>query len=249
MELQEKNTIIAGRNAVMEAIRAGQPIDTIFVDVAAQGSIGKIKAAAKDAGIVVKPVAKQKLDQLCDGLNHQGAVATLSCVAYAELSDLLRISEEKGTPPFLILLDEIEDPHNLGAILRTADAAGADGVILPKRRSASLTPTVFKTSAGAAGVLPVARVSNLVACIKELKERNIWVYGADMDGQDWNNVRFGQVGTALVIGSEGHGLTRLVKENCDALIRLPMLGQINSLNASVAAGILMYEVVRQRGNA
>ena len=155
------------------------------------------------------------------------------------------MSEQKGTPPFVIIADEIEDPHNLGAILRTAEAAGADGVIIPKRRSASLNATVYKTSAGAASVVKVARVPNLVACIKELKERNIWVYGADMDGNSFDQTDL-RGAVALVIGSEGRGMSRLVKEACDFIVSLPMHGQINSLNASVAAGILMYEVVRQR---
>ena len=200
---------------------------------------------ARAAGVVVKTAARQKLDQMSGGLNHQGAAAVCACAVYADLDDLLEESSRKGTPPFLLIADEIEDPHNLGAILRTAEASGADGLILPKRRSASLNATVYKTSAGAASVVKVARVSNLVACIRELKQRQIWIFGAEMDGASWDTLDF-TLPCALVIGSEGKGLSRLVRKECDFLATLPMRGQINSLNASVAAGILMYEVLRQR---
>jgi 23S rRNA (guanosine2251-2'-O)-methyltransferase len=246
MEEQE-NRIIAGRNAVLEALRAKQEIDVVYMaEGDLQGSARKIRAMAKEAGLVVKSVSRRKLDEMVPGVNHQGVAAGLVCGGYATLEEVLSVSREKGTQPFLILADEIEDPHNLGAILRTAEACGADGVILPKRRSASLNATVFKTSAGAAGVIKVARVPNLVECAKELKRQNIWLYGADMDGAAWDHTDL-TGGVALVIGSEGRGISRLLREQCDFLISLPMRGQINSLNASVAAGILMYEVVRQRG--
>lgn len=242
----EEKDIIAGRNAVLEAIKAGKNIDTIHIaPVENQGSIGKIKALARDASIVVKVSTTQKLDFMSGGVTHQGVVAVCACAEYKTVDDILEISKQKGTAPFIIIADEIEDPHNLGAIIRTAEACGADGLIIPKRRSASLSPTVYKTSAGAASVLPVAKVSNLVSCIKDLKKQNIWVYGADMGGKAWYEHNYSG-GVALIIGSEGNGLGRLVKDECDFISTIPMNGKINSLNASVAGGILMYEIARQR---
>lgn len=244
----EKNNkdIIAGRNAVLEALKSNRNIDTIHIANAdMQGSINKIKALAKDAGIVVKVTTNQKLDFLSEGSTHQGVVAICSCAEYVTVEDILNISKQKNLPPFIIIADEIEDPHNLGALIRTAEACGADGLIIPKRRSASLSPTVYKTSAGAASVFPVAKVSNLVSCIKQLKENNIWIYGADMDGTNWNELNYSG-GVALVIGSEGNGIGRLIKQECDFIASLPMKGKINSLNASVAGGILMYEIAKYR---
>lgn len=241
---QTPENLICGRNAVMEALRADTPIDHILV-TSESGSLGAICAAAKRRGIVVKTADSRKLDQMTENANHQGVCAVGACAAYVTVSELLKISEEKGTQPFLILCDGIEDPHNLGAILRTAEAAGADGVIIPKRRSASLTQTVFKTSAGAASWIPVARVGNLATEMIALKKRGIWFYGADMGGSP--AVQTDLTGAAgLVIGSEGFGLSAPVRAQCDAIISLPMFGRVNSLNASVAAGILMYEAVRQR---
>lgn len=238
--------IIAGRNAVIEALKSGRVPDTIYIaEGELTGSIGKVKALAREAHAVVKTASRKKLDELSPDVNHQGVVAVCACASYAEVEDILAVSREKGTAPFIIIADEIEDPHNLGAILRTAEAAGADGVIIPKRRSASLTAAVYKTSAGAASVVKVARVPNLTACMKELKAQGVWIYGAEMDGERFDRVDM-KGAAALVIGSEGRGLSRLVREECDFLVTLPMSGQINSLNASVAAGILMYEVVRQR---
>lgn len=200
---------------------------------------------AKSRGIVVKNVTEQKLSQMANGAAHQGVIATGACASYVTLEDLLDISRKKGTAPFLIVCDEIEDPHNLGAIIRTAETAGADGVIIPKRRSASLNATVHKTSAGAASWLPVARVANLAAALDTLKEAGVWIYGTDASGDAYDKVDLtGPV--ALVIGSEGFGMGRLVREKCDFLLRLPMCGRITSLNASVAAGIFMYEILRQR---
>lgn len=245
-EQEVTKDVIAGRNAVMEAIKSGKNIDCIHIsDGEMQGSINKIKAMAREALIVVKTTTNQKLDFLCGGITHQGVVAVCACAEYATLDDILAVSKEKGTAPFIIIADEIEDPHNLGALIRTAEACGADGLIIPKRRSASLSPTVYKTSAGAAAILPVAKVSNLVACIKTLKEQNIWVYGADAGGKNWSEHNYSG-GVALVIGSEGEGLGRLVKEECDFITTLPMLGKISSLNASVAGGVLMYEILRGR---
>ena len=238
--------MIAGRNAVMEALRSGRIPDTIYIaEGELHGSIGKLKALAHEKGVVVKTVSRKKLDALSPEVNHQGVVASCACADYAAIEELLEVSRQKGTAPFLIVADEIADPHNLGAILRTAEAAGADGVIIPKRRSASLTAAVYKTSAGAASMVKVARVPNLAACIRRLKEEGIWIYGADMEGERFDRVDL-RGAAAIVIGSEGRGLSRIVRESCDFLITLPMKGQINSLNASVAAGVLMYEVVRQR---
>ncbi len=240
----ENENIICGRNPVIEAIKSGMSIDTVYVS-GHGGILGKINSMAKDAGAVVKVVNNQKLDQLSGGRAHQGVAAAASCAEYASLEDILAVSEKKGTNPFIIICDEIEDPHNLGAIIRTAEAAGADGIIIPKRRSASLNATVFKTSAGAASWLPVARVSNLASAVDELKKRGVWIYGTDASGESYESTDL-KGSIALVIGSEGFGMSRLIKEKCDFLLRLPMNGKITSLNASVAAGIFMYEAVRQR---
>ncbi len=242
----ESTDYIYGRNAVAEALKADKPINQIFV-TSMTGSLGAICSDAKKRGILVKITDSRKLDTMSEGGNHQGVVAEGACAQYASVADILAVSEQKGTHPFLILCDGIEDPHNLGAILRTAEAAGADGVILPKRRSASLTQTVFKTSAGAANWIPVARVSNLATEMIALKKKGIWFYGADMNGASAAETDLkGAVG--LVIGSEGFGLSEPVKAQCDAIVSLPMYGKVNSLNASAAAGILMYEVLRQRKN-
>ncbi len=238
--------MIYGRNSVMEALKADTPIDHIFV-TSMTGSLGAICKEAKKRGIVVKTIDSRKLDTMCDGGNHQGVCAQGACAEYATVADILAVSEKKGSAPFLVLCDGIEDPHNLGAILRTAEAAGADGVILPKRRSASLTQTVFKTSAGAASWIPVARVGNLATEMIALKKRGIWFFGADMNGQPATKTDMtGAVG--IVIGSEGFGLSAPVRAQCDGILSLPMFGRINSLNASVAAGILLYEAVRQRSS-
>ncbi|MBD5130958.1 MAG: 23S rRNA (guanosine(2251)-2'-O)-methyltransferase RlmB [Ruminococcaceae bacterium] len=243
MENEIKQQIIYGRNAVSEALSSDKEIDTIFVQRGA--SVGNIISAAKKRGIVVKDVSEEKLAAVTGTQKHGGVAAELCACTYAELEDILEVSREKGTQPFIIIADEIADPHNLGAIIRTAEAAGADGVIIPKRRSASLNATVFKTSAGAAAWIKVARVSNLVDAIKTLKKRNIWVWGMEADGSPFDKTDFNG-GTAIVVGSEGFGLGRLVRESCDGVLSLPMNGKVNSLNASVSAGILMYEVVRQR---
>ncbi len=237
--------LIFGRNPVMEALKSGVPIDTVYINSEGGGILGKLRAMAKQSGAVVKDVSTQKLDQLTSGASHQGIAAVGACAEYVSIDDILDVSEKKGTAPFIIICDEIEDPHNLGAIIRTAEAAGADGIIIPKRRSASLNATVYKTSAGAASWLPVARVANLASAIDELKEKGVWIYGTDASGESYDGVDL-RGSMALVIGSEGFGMGRLIKEKCDFLLRLPMNGKITSLNASVAAGIFMYEAVRQR---
>lgn len=247
MEMQnEHEGLIIGRNAVSEAVRSGRTIDSLLVAKGERsGSMGAIISKCRDKGIVVKEVDRRKLDSLCGGENHQGVAAWASVHEYSSIDDILENAHSKGEAPFVIVCDEIEDPHNLGAIIRTADACGAHGVIIPKRRGVSLTYAVGKVSAGAIEYVPVARVSNLPAALDELKEKGFWIYAADMDGIRWDEQDYsGSV--ALVVGSEGKGVGRLVKEKCDFIVSLPMKGKINSLNASVAAGILMYEVARKR---
>lgn len=245
-EEEPENELIIGRNPVTEALRNGREIDTLYIAKGDRsGSLGVIAGKARDAGIVIKEVDRRKLDAMCSGANHQGVAARAAVAEYCEVGDILEAAEQKGEAPFIIICDDIEDPHNLGAIIRTADACGAHGVIIPKRHGASLTYAVGKASAGAIEYVPVARVSNLAATLEDLKKKGLWIYGADMDGEPRDKVDFsGPV--ALVIGSEGKGIGRLIKEKCDFIVSLPMKGKVNSLNASVAAGILMYEVIKYR---
>ncbi|MBR6567710.1 MAG: 23S rRNA (guanosine(2251)-2'-O)-methyltransferase RlmB [Clostridia bacterium] len=244
-ERQNENLII-GRNAVSEALRSERAIDTLLVVRGERnGSIGRILAECREKKIVIKEVDKKKLDFMCGQGNHQGVAAYAAAHEYAEVEDILALAEERGEAPFIIVCDGIEDPHNLGAIIRTAETAGAHGIIIPKRRNASLTWAVGKASAGAVEYMPVARVGNLASTLDELKEKGIWVYSADMDGKTWCETDFAG-GVALVVGSEGNGVSRLIREKSDFIVSLPMKGKITSLNASVAAGILMYEVSRQR---
>ena len=239
-----ENVVLCGRNAVLEALRADTPIDTIYICGSRHGDIIRL---AKEKGIVVKDADEKKLAKIAGEENKRGTqdiCATGAFVTYLTLDELLeRRDSEK--PPLYIICDEIEDPHNLGAIIRTAEGAGADGIIIPKRRSASVSAAVFRTSAGAASWLPIARVTNIAAAIDKLKENGIWIYGSDADGIEYTKTDF-RGASAIVIGSEGFGMGRLIREKCDVTVSLPMLGKITSLNASVAAGILMYEVVRQR---
>ncbi len=245
-ENEQRQDLIIGRNAVAEALKSGRTIDSLLVARGERGgSIGKIIGQCRDKGIVVKETDVRKLDKICGGSNHQGVAAWAAAHEYSSIEDILRNAEEKGEQPFVIICDEIEDPHNLGAIIRTADACGAHGIIIPKRRGVSLTYAVGKVSAGAVEYVPVAKVANLPSAIEELKEKGFWVYGADMNGTRWDQQDYsGSV--ALVIGSEGKGISRLVREKCDFIVSLPMKGKINSLNASVAAGILMYEIAKHR---
>lgn len=237
---------IEGRNAVIEAFRAGKPIDKLFIQDGCQdGAIQTILREAKKGDTIVNFVAKERLDQMSDTKKHQGVIAYAAAYEYAEVADMLALAKERGEAPFLILLDGIEDPHNLGAIIRTANQAGAHGVIIPKRRAVGLTATVAKTSAGALNYTPVAKVTNLVQTMEELKKEGLWFVCADMKGETMYRQNLtGPIG--LVIGSEGEGVSRLVKETCDFHAAIPMKGQIDSLNASVAMGILAYEIVRQR---
>ncbi len=236
--------LIIGRNPVIEALKAGKAINAVYM-CGEGGSLGQICRMAAEQGIVVKKVSDTKLSDMCGGASHQGVIASGSCAEYVSIEDILAVSDRKGTKPFIIICDEIEDPHNLGAVIRTAEAAGADGIIIPKRRSAALTDTVFKTSAGAASWLPVARTANIPAAIDLLKENGVWIYGTDASGSDYTAADL-RGGIGFVIGSEGRGMGRLVREKCDFMLSLPMNGKITSLNASVAAGIFMYEAVRQR---
>lgn len=238
--------LVAGRNAVLELLKGGRSINRLMVaEGAGEGSMREILALAKEQGILVQTIGRGKLDALAPGIRHQGVLAQVPPVPYAELEDILAAAQEKGEPPFLLLLDELADPHNLGAILRTADAAGVHGVLIPKHRSCPLSATVAKTSAGAVEYVPVARIGNMVQTIKRLKKDGFWVAAADMDGQVYYQADLtGPL--LLVIGSEGQGVGRLVREQCDFVVSLPMVGKINSLNASVAASILMYESMRQR---
>lgn len=245
-ERENEKDVIFGRNSVAEAIKSGRPLDSVMVARGDRsGSIPKIVADAKKAGIVIKEVDSKKLDFICGHNNHQGIAAMGAVKEYSTVEDIFNTAEERNEKPFIIICDEIEDPHNLGAIIRTAEAAGAHGVIIPKRRSASLSFTVAKTSAGAVEFMHVARVTNIPQTIEDLKKRGVWVYCADMGGEPFYKSNL-KGAIALVIGSEGNGVGRLVKEKCDVTLSMPMKGKINSLNASVAAGILMYEVSRQR---
>ena len=237
---------IEGRNAVMEAFRSGKTIDRVYVLKGCQdGPINSILREARKHDTLVNFVAKERLDQMSETGKHQGVIASAAAYAYAEVEDMLKLAEKKGEPPFLFLLDDIEDPHNLGAIIRTANLAGAHGVIIPKRRAVGLTSTVAKTSAGALNYTPVAKVTNLGHTIDELKEKGVWFVCADMGGETMYNLNLtGPIG--VVIGNEGEGVSRLIREKCDFVASIPMKGDIDSLNASVAAGVLGYEIVRQR---
>lgn len=239
-------SIIEGRNAVIEAFRSGRPIDKVYIQDGCQdGPILTIKREARKKDVLIKYAAKERLDQMSETGKHQGVIACAAAYEYAEIEDLFRLAQQKDEPPFFILLDNIEDPHNLGAIIRTANLAGAHGVIIPKNRAAGLTAVVARTSAGALNYTPVVKVTNLAKTIEELKEKGLWFVCADMNGTRMYDLDLkGPIG--LVIGSEGDGVGRLVKEKCDMTAAIPMKGDIDSLNASVAAGVLAYEIVRQR---
>jgi len=246
MGFSESN--IEGRNAIIEAIRSGKTIDKLYVlDGCQDGPVLTIKREAKKQDALIKYVTKERLDAMSETGKHQGVIATTAAYEYAEVEDILALAREKGEKPFIFVLDGIEDPHNLGAIIRTAHQAGAHGVIIPKNRAVGLTATVARTSAGALNYTMVAKVTNLATTIEELKKENIWFVCADMDGDVMYNLDLkGAIG--LVIGNEGEGVSRLVKEKCDFKASIPMKGQVDSLNASVAAGVLAYEIVRQNFN-
>lgn len=238
--------VIEGRNAVIEAYRAGKTVDKLFVlEHCKEGSMNSVLREAKKNDTVIHYVKRERLDQMSETGKHQGVIAYIAAYDYASVDDILKKAEGKGESPFIILLDDIEDPHNLGAIIRTANLAGAHGVIIPKHRASGLTATVVKASAGAINYTPVAKVTNISKTIEELKDKGLWFVCADMDGTTMYDLDLkGSIG--LVIGNEGKGVSRLVKEKCDFVAKVPMFGDIDSLNASVAAGVLAYEIVRQR---
>lgn len=237
---------IEGRNAVLEAFRSGRCVDKLFIlDGCQDGPVRTIAREARKKDTIINYVSKERLDRLSETRAHQGVIAQVAAYEYSTVEEILEKAEEKGEPPFLVLLDNVEDPHNLGAIIRTANLAGAHGVIIPKRRSVGLTSTVAKTSAGALNYTPVAKVTNLVRTIEELKEKGIWFVCADMGGESMYRLNLtGPIG--MIVGNEGEGVSRLVREACDFTASIPMKGDIDSLNASVAAGVLAYEIVRQR---
>ncbi|WP_096202171.1 23S rRNA (guanosine(2251)-2'-O)-methyltransferase RlmB [Bacillus sp. FJAT-45350] len=238
---------ILGKNPIIEALKSGHAINKIWIAEGSQkGQMTKVTQLAKENGVLIQHVPKKKLDQLVDSNNHQGVVASIAAYEYAEMEDLFTRARDRNEEPFFLILDEIEDPHNLGSILRTADAVGAHGVIIPKRRAVGLTQAVAKASTGAIEYIPVVRVTNIARTMDDLKKQGMWFAGTDAKGkQDYRQAAF-DMAIGLVIGSEGKGISRLVKEKCDFLIRIPMVGQVTSLNASVAASLLMYEVYRRR---
>ena len=242
-----REDLIEGRNAVIEALKSDRTVEYILIAKGDMvGSISVVLALAKEKGIVTKEVDRRKLDQMAQTSAHQGVIAVVTPYKYFEINDIFKCAEERGEKPFIIILDEIEDPHNFGSIIRTAEVCGAHGIIIPKRKNVGATPTVYKTSAGAIEHMKIAKVTNINAAIEEMKKRGVWVYGADMDAEDYifNTDLTGSV--ALVIGSEGRGISKLTKEKCDVLVKIPMVGNITSLNASVAGGIIMYEIMKQK---
>ena len=242
-----REDLIIGRNAVIEALKSDRTIECVYVSKGdLEGSIKVALGLAKDKGVVIKEADRRKLDTMCDGLNHQGIVARVTPFKYCEVNDILEDAKRKEQQPFIVILDEIEDPHNLGSIIRTAELCGVHGIIIPKRRNVGVTSTVYKCSAGAIEHMKIAKVTNINATIYMLKEQGIWIYGADIDGKDYSyNTDFSGP-CALIIGSEGKGISSLTLKKCDLLVKIPMIGKINSLNASVAGGIMMYEVLKGR---
>ena len=246
--LEKEKDFIVGRNSVMEALKSGRSINKLFIAKGEkQGSIREIIGLAKEKDIIIQEAMAAKLTEMSGGARHQGVLATVAPIDYVEVKDILKIAEAKKEVPFLVLLDELTDPHNVGAILRTADATGVHGVLIPKRRSCPISSVVAKTSAGAVEYVPIARIGNISQTMKELKKQGLWIVGADMDGQDPYYQTDLTMPLVLVVGSEGNGMSRLIKEQCDFLVKIPMKGKITSLNASVACSLLLYEVLRQRG--
>ncbi|MDB2152990.1 23S rRNA (guanosine(2251)-2'-O)-methyltransferase RlmB [Clostridium butyricum] len=244
---EEREDIVIGRNAVMEALKGDRTIEAIYVsNNKLEGSINAIMGMAKEQKILIKEVDKRKLDSMCDGETHQGVIAKVTPFKYSEVSDIFELAEQKGESPFIVILDEVEDPHNLGSIARTAELFGVHGIIIPKRRSASVTATVYKSSVGAIEHVKVAKVNNINSTIEELKEKGVWIYGADIRAEEYSHEVDYSGPCALVIGNEGRGMSKLTVQKCDKLIKIPMVGKINSLNASVAGGIMMYEVLKGR---
>ncbi|CUP83265.1 23S rRNA (guanosine(2251)-2'-O)-methyltransferase RlmB [Clostridium baratii] len=242
-----REDLIIGRNAVMEALKSDKTIEALYVTKGQrEGSINAILSLAKENRVVIKEVDKKKLDSMSNGEVHQGAIAVITPYKYFEVKDILDAAKEKGESPFIVILDELEDPHNLGSIIRTAETCGVHGIIIPKRRNVGVTPTVYKSSVGAVEHVKIAKVTNINATIDELKEEGIWVYGADIEGKEYSYEVDFSGPCALIIGSEGRGISQLTLKKCDKLVKIPMIGKINSLNASVAGGIMMYEVLKGR---
>ena len=249
-ETQKTNeSLIIGRNAVAEAVKSGRAIDTLLVAKGERGgSVGSIIASCRDKGVVIKEVDRKKLDFICSGSVHQGVAAYAAAHDYSSIDDIFALAEQRGEAPFIIICDELEDPHNLGAVIRSAEAGGAHGIIIPKRRACGVNSTVSKVSAGAVQHMKIARVNNINETIKFLKQNDIWICGTDGQAKTYYYQQDFKMPVAIIIGSEGYGMSRLVKENCDFLVKIPMKGKITSLNASVSAGIVMYEVTKQREN-
>lgn len=247
MHEEIREDLVLGRNAVIEALKSDTTIEHLCVSKGdLEGSIKVVLSLAKDKNVVIKEVDRRKLNEMCGGANHQGVIAKVTPFKYSEVTDIINRAKRKGEDPFIVILDEIEDPHNLGSIIRTAELCGVHGIIIPKRRNVGVTPTVYKCSAGAIEHMRIAKVTNINATIDQLKEEGIWIYGADIDGKDFSyNTNFSGA-CALVIGSEGRGISKLTLKKCDVLVKIPMIGKINSLNASVAGGIMMYEVLKGR---
>lgn len=242
-----REDLIEGRNAVIEALKSDRTIEYILISKGDMvGSISVVLALAKEKGIVTKEVDRRKLDEMSQTSAHQGVIAIVTPYKYFGINDIFKDAEEKGEKPFIIILDEIQDPHNFGSIIRTAEVCGAHGIIIPKRKNVGATPTVYKTSAGAIEHVKIAKVTNINATIEEIKERGVWVYGADMAGENYIFDTDLTGAVAIVIGSEGRGISKLTKEKCDVLVKIPMVGKITSLNASVASGIIMYEIMKQK---
>jgi len=246
-QVEERDDIVIGRNAVIETLKGDRTIETLYIsNNKLEGSINTIVSLAKENRILIKEVDKRKLDSMCDGATHQGVIAKVTPYKYSEVSDILALAEERGESPFIVILDEVEDPHNLGSIVRTAELFGVHGIIIPKRRSASVSATVYKSSVGAIEHVKIAKVTNLNATIEELKLKGIWVYGADIRAEEYSYQVDFSGPCAVIIGNEGRGISKLTVQKCDKLIKIPMVGKINSLNASVAGGIIMYEVLKGR---
>jgi 23S rRNA (guanosine2251-2'-O)-methyltransferase len=245
--IQEREDIIIGRNAVIETLKGDGTIETLYISNSKlEGSINTIVSLAKEKRILIKEVDRRKLDAMCEGEAHQGVIAKITPFKYSEVSDILAHAEAKGEAPFIVILDEIEDPHNLGSIVRTAELFGVHGIIIPKRRSASVSTTVYKSSVGAIEHVKIAKVTNINAVIEDLKQKGIWVYGTDIRASEYSYQVDFSGPCAIVIGNEGRGMSKLTVQKCDKLIKIPMVGKINSLNASVAGGIIMYEILKGR---
>lgn len=244
---EEREDLVVGRNAVMEALKGTKTIEALYMAKGqSEGSINVILKLAKDRGVVIKEVDRKKLDSMCGNAVHQGVIAKITPFVYCEVSDILDYAKEKGESPFIVVLDEIEDPHNLGSIIRTAELCGVHGIIIPKRRNVGITTTVYKASVGAIEHMKVSKVTNINTVLEDLKEAGVWIYGADIAGEEYSYEVDFRGSCAIVIGSEGRGISKLTLKKCDKLVKIPMIGKINSLNASVAGGIMMYEVLKGR---